>query len=105
MLAHPVVKKAAAATTIVVNLIPDQDRTPRPRKSPIDVGSAFGFRLIQSHRGANERLERLLIDLLAFMDVDGASGTAFQARIEETGGILQRRAFGEGHLHDARISF
>src|SRR5262245_24875018 len=46
-------------------------------------GLALGFGLVQSHGGANERLQRLFIDLVALMDIDGASGVAFEAGVEE----------------------
>jgi hypothetical protein len=45
--------------------------------------SAFGFGRIQGHGGANERLQRLLIDLVPLMDIDGAPHIAFEAGVEE----------------------
>src|SRR5262249_8253924 len=46
-------------------------------------GLALGFGLVQSYGGANERLQRLFIDLVALMDIDGASSVAFEAGVEE----------------------
>jgi hypothetical protein len=46
-------------------------------------GLALGFGLVQSHGGANERLQRLFIDLVALTDIDGASGVAFETGVEE----------------------
>ena len=46
-------------------------------------GLVLGFALVQSHGGANERLQRLFIDLVALMNIDGASGVAFEAGVEE----------------------
>ena len=46
-------------------------------------GLALGFGLVQSHGAANERLQRLFIDLVALMDIDGASGVALEAGVEE----------------------
>src|SRR5215212_1846015 len=58
---------------------------------------------IQSDRRANEGHQRLLVDLLAFPNVDRAPGVAFQARVEEAVRVLERRALGEGHLHEALV--
>jgi hypothetical protein len=38
---------------------------------------------VQGRGGANERLQRLLIDLVGPVDIDGAPGVAFEAGIEE----------------------
>jgi hypothetical protein len=38
---------------------------------------------IQRNGGANESLESLLVDLVAFVKVDRAPGVAFQARVEQ----------------------
>src|SRR4026207_2205867 len=39
------------------------------------------------------------------MDVDRAADVSLEARVEETGRILQRRALGEGQLHDLLVRF
>ena len=38
---------------------------------------------VQCHSGANERLQRLFINLVALMEIDGTPGVAFEAGIEE----------------------
>src|SRR5262245_49895810 len=53
---------------------------------------------VEHHRGADEILQGLLVDLLAFMDVDGAPDIPLEAGVEEPRRILQRGSFGEGHL-------
>src|SRR5215472_3100421 len=60
--------------------------------------------LVQAHCGANEGLQRSLVDLLALVEIDGTPGVALETRVEEAGRILEVRPFGEGHLHDALIS-
>jgi hypothetical protein len=35
------------------------------------------------HGGANERLQRLFINLVALMEIDGTPGVAFEAGVEE----------------------
>src|SRR5438477_604782 len=54
---------------------------------------------------ANERLEGGLVDFFSFVDVDRAAHVSVQARVEETGRIFQRRALGEGQLHDILVGF
>src|SRR4051812_44024748 len=41
------------------------------------------LRRVQRHGGANERLQRLVVDLVTLMDIDGAPHIAFQAGVEE----------------------
>jgi len=41
---------------------------------------------------ANERLEGGLVNFFSFVDVDRAAYVSVETRVEETGGILQRRA-------------
>src|SRR5947208_2908500 len=57
-------------------------------------------RHVQGHGGANERFQRLFIDLVALVEIDGAPGVAFEAGVEEAGRVIQCGALGEGHLHD-----
>jgi hypothetical protein len=45
---------------------------------------------------ANERLERGLVNVFSFVDVDRAAYVSVEARVEETGRILQRCPLGEG---------
>src|SRR5262249_19761844 len=48
-----------------------------------DGASGSSHRHIQCHGGANERLQRLFINLVALMEIDGTPGVAFEAGIEE----------------------
>src|SRR4051794_20618866 len=58
---------------------------------------------VERDGGANEVLQRVLVDLLALVEVDGAPDVPVEAGVEEARGILQRGPFGEGHLHDALV--
>src|SRR5437868_5657229 len=72
------------------------------------IGNSLLFRLartVEGDRLANERLERGLVNLFSFVDVDRAAYVSVEARVEETGRIFQRRALGEGKLHDPLIGF
>src|SRR3954452_7102629 len=59
--------------------------------------------LVEGDRGADQRLQRLLVDRLALVEVDGAPRVPLEARVEETRGVLQGRALGEGHLHHVLV--
>lgn len=48
-----------------------------------DGASGSSHRRVQCHGGANERLQRLLIDLVALAEIDGTPGVAFEAGVEE----------------------
>src|SRR5262249_50032213 len=65
---------------------------------------AFGSGLVQGHGGANESLQCLLVYLLALVKVDGAPCVPLKTGVEKARRILQRRSFGEGHLHHALVS-
>ena len=58
---------------------------------------------VERDGGADEGLQSGLIHLLAFVDVDGAADVAFEAGVEEAGGVRQRRALGEGQFDDALV--
>src|SRR6516165_9453981 len=58
---------------------------------------------VQLRRGANERRQRLLVDFVALVEVDGPSGVAVEARVEQARRILWRGALGEGHLDHALV--
>src|SRR6266550_2519843 len=62
-------------------------------------------RTVEGDRLANERLEGGLVNFFSFVDVDRAACVSVEARVEETGRILQRRALGEGELHDILVGF
>jgi hypothetical protein len=66
-------------------------------------GSASSCGLVQRHGGANERLQRLFIDLVALMEIDGTPGVAFEAGVEEAARVLERGVLGEGQLHDGLV--
>src|SRR5262249_22073318 len=77
----------------------------RARRDEEFRGSASGFGRVQGHGGAHERLQRLLVDLVALVQVDRPPGVPLEAGVEEARRILQRRPFGEGHLHDVLVRF
>src|SRR5205807_7119674 len=49
-------------------------------------------RRVQCHGGANERLERLFINLGALMEIDGTPGVAFETGVEEARRVRKRGA-------------
>src|SRR6185312_2920726 len=70
--------------------------------------SPRSFRLagpVERDRLANERLEGGCVNFLSLVDVDRPAHSAVETRVEETDRILQRRAPGEGKLHDFRVGF
>src|SRR5260221_7191440 len=60
-------------------------------------------RTVEGDRLANERLEGSLVNFFSFVDVDRAACVSVETGVEETGRILQRRALGEGELHDILV--
>src|SRR2546428_10559065 len=62
-------------------------------------------RTVEGDRLANERLEGGLVNFFSFVDVDRAACVSVETRVEETDRILQRRALGEGQLHDILVGF
>src|SRR6476620_12569588 len=68
-----------------------------------DGASGRSHRRVQRHGGANERLQRLFINLVALVDVDRAPDVAFKAGVEEARRVLQRGALGESQLHDTLV--
>ena len=48
-----------------------------------DGASGSSHRRVQCHGGANERLQRLFINLVALTEIDGTPGVAFEAGVEE----------------------
>src|SRR5215211_2254624 len=60
-------------------------------------------RLIALHGRPDEGHERPLVDLIALVEVDGAPGVAFEARVEQSGGVVQRGPLEERELHRALV--
>src|SRR5215510_14404997 len=54
---------------------------------------------IESDGRADERLERIRVNLLTLVKVDGASYVPVKARVEELGRIFQEGTLKEGQLH------
>src|SRR5690606_38916492 len=54
--------------------------------------------LVERSRGANQRLERALVELVALVDVDRAAHLTLEARVEELRWIGKRRALREREL-------
>src|SRR4029078_5916826 len=59
---------------------------------------------IRHYRRLNERLERLLIDLLTFVKIDRTPSVPFEARVEKVRRIGERRSFRERELHDLLVA-
>lgn len=59
-------------------ILPPDSRTAK-RESACSVS-----RLVEAHGGADQSLKRLLIDRFALVEIDGASGVALEAGVEET---------------------
>src|SRR5437870_10596618 len=77
-------------------------------RNPLGLRFLRRFRLartVEGDRLANERLEGGLVNFFSFVDVDRAAYVSVETRVEETGRILQRRALGEGKLHDILVGF
>src|SRR5438132_8220184 len=58
---------------------------------------------VERHRSADEILQGRLVDLVAFVDVDGASDVPVEAGVEETRRVLQRSSLVKRHLDDALV--
>src|SRR6266545_2483130 len=56
-------------------------------------------RSIESDGRADERLERIRVNLFTLVNVDGAPCVPVKARVEELGRIFQGSALKEGQLH------
>src|SRR5882762_6563471 len=77
-------------------------------RNPLGLRFLRRFRLartVEGDRLANERLKGGLVNFFSFVDVDCAAYVSVETRVEETGRILQRRALGEGKLHDILVGF
>src|SRR4051812_46959746 len=60
-------------------------------------------RSVERDRFTDQGLECGRVDVFTFVDVDGTTRVAFEARVEEAFRILQRRALQEGELDDALV--
>src|SRR3984893_3874599 len=102
----------SASPPLIIRELVAVDRLPSPA-APFEFGRGGlpllgGFRLartVEGDRLANERHQRGLVNFFSFVDVNRAAYVSVETRIEETGRILQRRALGEGQLHDTLIGF
>src|SRR6266702_5516110 len=77
-------------------------------RNPLGLRFLRRFRLartVEGDRLANERLEGGLVNFFSFVDVYRAAYVSVEARVEETGRILQRRALGAGKLHGILVGF
>src|SRR5206468_11887923 len=98
---------AISVLTDIVGLLPNSPLRTRPTH-PLGLRFLRRFRLartVEGDRLANERLERGLVNFFSFVDVDRAACVSVETRVEETCRILQRRALGEGKLHDILVGF
>src|SRR6267143_5460254 len=85
-----------------------RDVGPVQGRNPLGLRFLRRFRpagTVEGDRLANERLEGGLVNFFSFVDVDRAAYVSVETRVEETGRILQRRALGEGQLHDFLVGF
>src|SRR5437773_478304 len=77
----------------------------RPNPSVAASQRSWSRLLRLRDRLANQRLEGGRVNFFSFVDVDRAAYVSVEARVEETGRILQRRALGEGKFHDILVGF
>src|SRR5262249_29603205 len=68
-----------------------------------DRASGSSRRRVQGHGGANERRQRLFIDLVALVGIDGTPGVAFEAGVEEARGSPQAGPLGEVLLRNSFV--
>src|SRR2546427_9068746 len=78
---------------------------PRPLSRSLIAALRQVARTIEGDRLAHERLEGGRVNFFPFVDVDRAAYVSVETRVEETGWILQKRALGEGELHDILVGF
>src|SRR5215207_2585726 len=62
-------------------------------------------RTVEGDRLTNKRLERGLVNFFSLLYVDRAAYVSVETRVKKTGRVLQRRALGEGKLHDFLVGF
>src|SRR5262249_19826213 len=52
----------------------------------------------------HQGLQRMLVDPLAFVEVDSAPGVPLETGVEKSRRVLESCPLGEGHLHDILVS-
>src|SRR4051794_39078133 len=67
------------------------------------VRSALRLRFVEADRRANQVLQRLFIDVVALLEVDGAPRIAVEAGVEEIRRIVHGGTFEEGELDDLLV--
>src|SRR5437762_6437976 len=77
----------------------------RPNPSVAASQRSWSRLLRLRDRLANQRLEGGRVNFFSFVDVDRAAYVSVETRVEETGRIVQKRALGEGQLHDLLVGF
>src|SRR4051794_747077 len=73
------------------------------RRATPSPDGAGGLGRVQADGGLDEGHERLLVDLIALVEVDRAPSVAFEARVEQPGWVVQRGALEERELHHALV--
>src|SRR5262245_40289297 len=63
----------------------------------------MGTGQVQPHSRANKRLQCLLVNLLALVEVDGTPGVSSKTGVEQARWVLERSPLGKGHLHGALV--
>src|SRR5215467_12156710 len=80
--------------------VSSQDSKVSKRASGLSLALAFE---IERHGSADEIPQGRLIDLVAFVYVDGAPDVPVETGIEETGRVSQRRSLGKCHLDSVLV--
>src|SRR6516162_11581904 len=86
--------------------VEEYERKGHTAKRVLETSLAFRGLLsrgIESHGRADQRLERIRVDLLTLVNVDGAPHVPVKARVEELGRIFHGSALEEGQLHDRLV--
>src|SRR5260370_14602451 len=80
---------------------------PLAARSPgVRLGLRFILALeIERHCSADEIFQGRRIDLVAFVDVDGAPDIPVEAGVKQTCSVLQRSSLGKCHLDDVLVRF
>src|SRR6266853_1398657 len=81
------------------NIPPPPGAQRRDAECSLTFRGLLSARSIESGGRADERLERIRVNLLTLVNVDGAPDVPVKARVEELGRIFQGSALKEGQLH------